>query len=207
MPLVFRPAGMNRMDIELATSMRTVQLITPRRFDDSRGWFRESYSRRTAAKLGLDLDFVQDNHSYSRDPFTLRGLHFQTPPAAQAKLVSCVRGRIWDVAVDIRLHSPTYGQWTGAELSADNGAQLFVPVGFAHGFLTLEPDCEVQYKVSAFYAPEAEGGLRWDDPAFGIRWPMNGAAPCLSERDAAQPLSAGFVSPFAYDGVPLTALP
>jgi dTDP-4-dehydrorhamnose 3,5-epimerase len=185
----------------------TVQLITPRRFADTRGWFMESYNQRRASELGIDCTFVQDNHSYSRERHTLRGLHFQTPPAAQAKLVSCISGRIWDVAVDIRLGSPTYGQWTGTELSADNGAQLFVPVGFAHGFLTLEPHTEVTYKVSALYTPESEGGLRWDDPSLAIAWPLDGAQPKLSDRDAAWPLATDFISPFAYDGAPLTPLP
>jgi dTDP-4-dehydrorhamnose 3,5-epimerase len=186
-----------------AMTPSSVQLLTPRRFADTRGWFMESYSQRAAEALGIDCIFVQDNHSYSRERHTLRGLHFQTPPATQAKLVSCVRGRIWDVAVDIRAGSPTYGRWTAAQLSAENGAQLFVPVGYAHGFLTLEPDCEVTYKVSGFYSPEHDGGLLWSDPAFAIDWPLQGAEPRLSARDALQPTAAEFSSPFAYDGVPL----
>ena len=159
------------------------------------------------ADLGIAATFVQDNHSLSRPAHTLRGLHFQTPPHGQAKLVRCVRGRIFDVAVDLRRGSPTYGQWVGAELTADNGRQLFVPVGFAHGFLTLEPDTEVMYKCSALYAPAHDAGVRWDDPAIGIAWPLPaGVAPELSAKDRVQPLLADFDSPFAYDGHPLTPL-
>ena len=184
-----------------------VQLIHPRRHGDARGWFTETYNRDTFAGLGIDVTFVQDNHSLSAPAFTLRGLHFQTPPRAQDKLVRCIRGRIFDVAVDIRAASPTYGQWVGAELSAENGHQLFVPVGFAHGFLTLEDNCEVTYKCSDTYAPESDGGIRWDDSAIGIEWPMPaGTAPELSVKDAIQPLLADFDSPFPYDGRPLTPL-
>ena len=124
--------------------MNPVKLIQPRRFGDDRGWFCETYNSAKYAAVGVAVDFVQDNHSLSRSPFVLRGLHFQAPPHGQDKLVRCVRGRIWDVAVDVRRGSPTYGKWVAAELSADNGRQLFVPVGFAHAFLTLEPDCEVE---------------------------------------------------------------
>lgn len=181
-----------------------VKLIEPRRFKDDRGWFTESYSKATFAAQGIDCEFVQDNHSLSVPQFTLRGLHFQAPPDGQAKLVRCVRGRIWDVAVDVRTGSPTYGQWTAAELSAENGRQLFVPVGFAHGFLTLERECEVIYKVSSPYAPASDGGIRWDDPTLAIRWPLPaGVRPELSPKDAALPLFADFHSPFPYSGQPL----
>ena len=184
-----------------------VRLIVPKRFGDSRGWFTEVYSETAFAKLGIDCRFVQDNHSLSVPKYTLRGLHFQTPPRGQDKLVRCVRGAIFDVAVDIRKGSPTFGQWVGAELSAENGHQLFIPIGFAHGFLTLEDNCEVTYKCSDTYAPESDGGIRWDDSAIGIEWPMPaGTVPELSAKDAAQPLLADFDSPFAYDGRPLTAL-
>ncbi|WP_425228660.1 dTDP-4-dehydrorhamnose 3,5-epimerase [Sphingomonas sp.] len=187
--------------------MSPVQLITAKRHGDARGWFTEIYSEAAFAARGIDCRFVQDNHSLSVPAFTLRGLHFQAPPHGQAKLVRCIRGRIFDVAVDVRNGSPTFGQWVGAELSAENGSQLFVPVGFAHGFLTLEPDCEVSYKVSSLYAPQSDGGLRWDDPAIGIDWPLPaGTAPALSPKDAALPLLAGWRSPFAYDGAPLTPL-
>jgi len=159
------------------------------------------------AALGITTTFVQDNHSLSRPPFTLRGLHFQTPPRAQDKLVRCIRGRIFDVAVDVRKGSPTYGTWVGAELSAENGRQLFVPVGFAHGFLTLEADCEVVYKCSDTYAPDHDAGIRWDDPTIGIDWPIPaGAMPELSDKDRVQPLLADFESAFSYDGPPLRPL-
>lgn len=184
-----------------------LHLILPKRHGDARGWFTETYNRDTFAALGIDCTFVQDNHSLSRPAFTLRGLHFQTPPRAQDKLVRCIRGRIFDVAVDVRRGSPTYGQWVGAELSAENGHQLFIPVGFAHGFLTLEPDCEVTYKCSDSYAPEQDGGVRWDDPAIGIGWPLpKGTTPELSAKDAVQPLLADFDSRFPYDGRPLEPL-
>ena len=190
--------------------MSCVQLIRPRRHGDTRGWFTETYNVEAFAKLGITCTFVQDNHSLSVPAFTLRGLHFQTPPRGQDKLVRCIRGRIFDVAVDIRNGSPTYGQWVGAELSAENGHQLFIPIGFAHGFVTLEPDCEVTYKCSDTYAPDADGGIRWDDPAIGtggIDWPMPaGTVPELSAKDAVQPLLADFDSPFPYDGRPLGPL-
>jgi dTDP-4-dehydrorhamnose 3,5-epimerase len=186
----------------------SVQLISPRRFGDDRGWFTETYNSEKYARIGLDVQFRQDNHSYSRSPWVLRGLHFQTPPHGQDKLVRCIRGRIWDVAVDVRRGSPTHGRWVAAELSADNGRQLFVPVGFAHGFLTLEPDTEVEYKVSALYAPECDGGLIWNDPTLNVAWPLgDGAAPVLSDKDTRLPTLADFDSPFPYDGVPLALLP
>ena len=182
-----------------------VQLIHPRRHSDARGWFVETYNRDTFGALGIDTVFVQDNHSLSAPAFTLRGLHFQVPPRAQAKLVRCIRGRIFDVAVDVRAGSPTFGEWVGAELSAANGDQLFVPVGFAHGFLTLEPDCEVVYKCSDTYAPDTDGGVAWD--SVGIDWPLpDGTTPELSAKDAAQPALSDFDSPFAYDGRPLQPL-
>ena len=182
-----------------------VQIIEPRRHGDARGWFVETYNRDTIAALGITCTFVQDNHSLSRPAFTLRGLHFQAPPRAQDKLVRCVRGRIFDVAVDVRRGSPTWGRWVGAELSADNGHQLFIPVGFAHGFLTLEPDCEVVYKCSDTYAPDADGGIAWD--SVGIAWPLPpGNVPELSAKDRRQPALDDFDSPFPYDGRPLTPL-
>ena len=186
--------------------MGVVKLVSPRRFGDDRGWFSETWSARAAERLGLPREFRQDNHSLSRPPLTLRGLHFQVPPHAQAKLVRCVRGRIWDVAADVRAGSPTFGKWVGAELSAENGHQLFVPVGFAHGLLTLEPDTEVEYKVTDFYAPECDGGLIWNDPDIAVGWPLQGATPILSPKDAILPRLADFRSPFGYDGEPLTHL-
>ena len=182
-----------------------VQLIHPRRHGDARGWFTETYNRDTFAGLGIEQVFVQDNHSLSAAPFTVRGLHFQTPPRGQDKLVRCIRGRIFDVAVDLRAGSPTFGEWVGAELSAENGQQLFVPVGFAHGFMTLEADCEVTYKCTDLYAPDHDGGIRWD--SAGIDWPMPaGTMPELSPKDVKLPALAEFDSPFACDGGPLEPL-
>lgn len=181
-----------------------VQVIEPVRFGDARGWFTETYSQRTFADRGIASTFVQDNHSLSRAAFTLRGLHFQTPPYAQDKLIRCVRGRIYDVAVDLRAGSPSYGRWTATELSAANGRQLFISGGFAHGFLTLEPECEIVYKCSALYASAHDDGLRWDDPAIAIDWPLPpGVEPVLSPKDAALPRLVAFRSPFTYDGHPL----
>lgn len=176
-----------------------VKLLTCKRFGDHRGFFAETYSQRTYAGLGVDATFVQDNHSVSAAVGTVRGLHFQAPPHAQAKLVRCGRGAIFDVAIDIRRGSPTYGRWAGYTLSAENGAQLYIPVGFAHGFATLEPDSEIIYKCSDYYAPEAEGALRWDDPDIGIKWPLT-SAPVLSGKDAAAPLLASLNSPFTFEG-------
>lgn len=186
------------MDIT-ETKLSGVKLLKPRRFGDHRGFFAETYSRRVYAEAGVDDVFVQDNHSLSAAVGTVRGLHFQAPPHAQAKLVRCGRGAIFDVAVDFRRGSPTYGQWVGYELCAENGAQLYIPAGFAHGFATLEPDSEIIYKCSDYYAPETEGALRWDDPDIGIEWPLSGA-PVLSEKDAEAPLLADLDSPFSWEG-------
>ena len=180
-----------------------VKLVKPRRFDDGRGWFVETYNAGRYPALGISPVFVQDNHSMSRDVGVLRGLHYQAPPHAQDKLVRCIRGRIWDVGVDIRRGSPTFGKWVAAELSADNGHQLFIPVGFAHGFVTLEPDTEVEYKCSALYAPETEGGLIWNDPTLALPWPVPADGPILSPKDLVLPPLNEAASPFAYDGVPL----
>ncbi len=184
--------------------MSCVKLIECRRFEDARGWFTEVYSEAAFAGHGIADRFVQDNHSLSRPVGTLRGLHFQTPPHAQAKLVRCIRGRILDVAVDVRRGSPTYGRWVGAELSAENGRQLYIPVGFAHGFVTLEPETEVTYKVTDVYAPKNDGGIRWNDPTVAIDWSLPaGVTPVLSAKDELLPTLAEFDSPFEYDGVPL----
>ena len=181
------------------TALEGVKLITPRRFGDHRGFFAETWNAKAFAKLGIASDFVQDNHSLSAEVGTVRGLHFQAPPHAQAKLVRCGRGAIFDVAVDIRRDSATYGNWVGHELSAENGAQLFIPEGFAHGFVTLQPDSEIVYKCSDYYAPESEGAVRWNDPAIGIDWPLSGAA-ILSGKDAEAPLLADLDSPFSWEG-------
>ncbi len=164
-----------------------VKLLEPKIFRDERGFFSETYSATALAEHGLDDVFVQDNQSLSRATGVLRGLHFQVPPYAQAKLVRVVAGSIFDVAVDIRKASPTYGKWVGATLSAENWAQLYVPAGFAHGFCTLEPDTQVIYKVTAIYAPDAEKAIAWNDPALAIDWPLQGRAPVLSARDEAHP--------------------
>lgn len=185
----------------------SVLLIRPRRYGDARGWFSESWNAARFAAWGIDANFVQDNHSLSAQAGTLRGLHYQTPPHAQAKLVRCTRGAILDIAVDIRPESPTFRQWVAAELSAENSDQLFIPPGFAHGFLTLTPDCEVMYKVDAYYAPEADGGISWNDPALAIDWPLAaGQTPLLSDKDARLPTLADAAPHFAYDGRPLRPL-
>ena len=170
-------------------------LIKVEKFPDARGFFTETYSRRRYAEIGIDVEFVQDNHSFSHAVGTLRGLHFQASPRAQGKLVYCGRGAIFDVALDIRYGSPTYGKWEGYELSAANGHQLYVPIGFAHGFVTLEPNCEIVYKCTDYYAPETEGAVRWD--SCGIEWPLSGD-PILSDKDAIAPALADFESPFIY---------
>jgi dTDP-4-dehydrorhamnose 3,5-epimerase len=167
-----------------------VLLIEPARHGDARGFFSEVWKRSTLAAAGITADFVQDNHSYSRDAGVLRGLHFQRPPHAQGKLVRVVRGRILDVVVDIREGSPTCGQHVTAELSAANWHQIWVPRGFTHGFLTLEPDTEVLYKVDAEYDRAADGGIAWNDPALGIAWPLPPGGPILSEEDATAPCLA-----------------
>ena len=184
----------------------TTKLIKPRRHADDRGWFSETYNRQRLAAGGVTADFVQDNQAYSRQSGVLRGLHFQAPPAAQTKLVRCIAGAIWDVAVDVRRGSPSYGRHVAAELTAENGWQLLVPRGFAHGYVTLRPDTEVQYKVDAYYAPETEGGLIWDDPDLALPWPLNGETPTVAAKDALLPRFAGFASPFDYDGEPMTPL-
>ena len=183
------------MQIE-ATDLPEVKLITPRRFGDARGFFAETWNARAFAEAGIDAVFVQDNHSVSERVGTLRGLHFQAPPHAQGKLVRCGRGRLFDVAVDIRRGSPTYGRWTGAELSAENGRMLWVPAGFAHGFVTREPGTEIVYKCTDFYAPASDGAVRWD--SCGIDWGIDGD-PVLSDKDAAAPALSDFDTPFTYE--------
>lgn len=183
------------MQIE-KTKLDGVLIITPRRFGDSRGFFSESWSRKLLAEHGVDIDFVQDNHSVSAKVNTVRGLHFQSPPHAQAKLVRCSKGRLFDVAVDIRAGSPTYGQWFGEELSFENGKQLLIPAGFLHGFSTREPDTEICYKCSDYYAPECDGGVRWD--SVGIDWQLTGDA-VLSEKDTVAPALADFKTPFSME--------
>ncbi len=179
------------------TALPGVLLLEPRRFGDARGFFSESWNRKTLAQHGVSTDFVQDNHSMSDTVGTLRGLHFQAPPTAQAKLVRCGRGRFLDVAVDIRKGSPTYGNWVSYELSFDNGLQLYIPAGFAHGFLTREPMTEIIYKCSDYYDPATDGGVAWD--SCGIDWGFEGA-PVLSDKDSALPALADLDSPFVWEG-------
>lgn len=168
-------------------ALKEVLLITPKRFQDNRGFFSETYNKRVFADAGIDLDFVQDNHVLSAEAGTIRGLHFQSKPMVQAKLVRVVRGSIFDVVVDIRKSSPTFGKWVSVEISAAAGEQIFVPGGFAHGICALEPYTEVLYKVSNFFSPPNDLGIRWNDPEIGIRWPSF-AKPVLSKRDEESPL-------------------
>ncbi len=172
--------------------------LEPRKFSDHRGFFSEVYNRQRLSELGFERDFVQDNQSLSHAAGTVRGMHFQSPPFAQDKLVRVLRGAILDVAVDLRVGSPTFGDHAAVELSARNWAQLLVPEGFAHGFMTLEPDTEVLYKVSAPYAPAHDHGFFWRDPVVGINWPMTPQAATLSEKDLALPLLSAIVNPFAF---------
>lgn len=173
-----------------------VLLLTPRKFEDSRGYFMETFRASAFKDIGLDMAFVQDNQSRSREAGTVRGLHFQVPPAAQAKLVRVLRGSILDVAVDLRRGSATYGRWVGATLTSASGQSLFVPRGFAHGFCTLEPDTEVSYKCDAYYSPTHDGGIHFADPTIGVEWPVPADRAVVSEKDARLPPFTGFVSPF-----------
>jgi dTDP-4-dehydrorhamnose 3,5-epimerase len=177
-------------------SLPDVLLITPKRFGDLRGNFMETYSKPRLAQAGFQGEFVQDNQSFSAARGTVRGLHFQSPPRAQTKLIRVTRGAILDVVVDIRRDSPTFGQHVAVELSADNARQLLAPAGFAHGFQTLTPDCEVLYKVTDVYAPETEGGLLWNDPALAIDWPIAAGDSTVNARDAGWPTLAELDSPF-----------
>ena len=191
------------MQIE-TTPLSGIVIVTPARFGDTRGFFSESYSAKVLAEHGITIPFVQDNHSLSQTKGTVRGLHFQAPPHAQDKLVRCGRGALFDVVVDIRRGSPTYGQWFGTELSFENGRQILVPAGFAHGFITRTSDTESIYKCSDYYAPETEGAIRWDDPDLDINWRQGAGqgelVAILSDKDAAAPLFADLDTPFTYEG-------
>jgi dTDP-4-dehydrorhamnose 3,5-epimerase len=182
------------------TAIDGVVVLTPKRIGDDRGWFIETWNANALAKLGIDVGFVQDNHSMSAEVGTVRGLHYQRPPYAQDKLVRCTKGEIFDVAVDVRVGSATYGKWFGVTLNPGNGKQLFVPKGCLHGFATRAPMTEVQYKCSDVYAPDCDGAVRWDDPAIGIDWGMT-TAPTLSAKDETAQRFADFVSPFLMEGV------
>jgi dTDP-4-dehydrorhamnose 3,5-epimerase len=183
------------MQIEL-TALPDVLILTPNRFGDDRGWFSETFNATRMREAGIAVDWVQDNHSLSAKAGTLRGLHYQRPPHAQDKLVRCTRGAILDVAVDFRTGSPTFGHWVGVELTPANAKQLLVPKGFLHGFVTRLPDTEVQYKCSDLYAPDCDGGVRWDDPDIAIDWGVTD--PVLSGKDAVAPLLRDTVSPFVW---------
>ncbi|SDE28409.1 dTDP-4-dehydrorhamnose 3,5-epimerase [Rhodospira trueperi] len=189
------------MQVE-ALAIPDVKIIRPKKVADHRGFFSETYSRTALTAAGIHLDFVQDNHSLSTTPGTLRGLHVQIPPMAQDKLVRVVRGAVFDVAVDIRAGSPTFGQWVGAIISAVEWNQILVPAGFAQGFLTLEPDTEVHYKVTNPYAPDCDKGLAWNDPDLDITWPLPPGldVPVLSERDGRQPRLRDLPAWFTWEG-------
>jgi dTDP-4-dehydrorhamnose 3,5-epimerase len=175
-----------------------VLLLRPRRFADARGYFVETYNKDTFGKAGIDVTFVQDNQSLSRAAGTVRALHFQVPPFAQAKLVRVLRGSVYDVVVDVRRGSPTYGRWIAVELDAESGEELFVPRGFAHGFCTLVPDTEVAYKVDNRYAPDHDSGIVWNDPTLAIPWPVTSVDAVLSDKDRKLGHFKDLVSPFRY---------
>lgn len=187
---------MKTVDV-VATAIAEVKIITPKKFGDDRGFFSEVYNADAFARAGIDLAFVQDNHSWSAKRGTVRGLHFQSPPFAQDKLVRVIRGAVLDVAVDIRKSSPTYGQHVAVELSAANWRQLLVPIGFAHGFCTLEDDTEVIYKVTNRYSKDHDLGLAFDDPDLAIAWPVSADAAITSDKDRKHPRLADFTTPFA----------
>lgn len=179
------------------TILEGVLIVEPAVFGDHRGWFMETFSEAHFQEQGLHLKFVQDNQSFSATKGTLRGLHYQIHPKAQTKLVRCTKGAIFDVAVDIRRGSPSYGKWFGIELSADNKKQLLIPKGFAHGFMTITDDVEVQYKCDELYAPECDGGILWNDPEIGIQWPLH-IQPVLSVKDEKAPLLKESKHNFVY---------
>ena len=187
------------MNVE-TTRLPGVMILTPRRFEDARGFFSETWNRRALSEAGIDIDFVQDNHSMSRAAGTVRGLHYQRPPHAQAKLVRVTRGAVIDVAVDFRAGSPTFGQWVAVELNAGSGQQLFIPAGFLHGFVTLEPETEFLYKCSDYYAPDCDAAIRFDDPGLCIDWGIDTTRAIVSDKDRAAPLFADVVPPFRWEG-------
>lgn len=182
------------------TAIPGVKILTPRKFGDERGFFSEVWNARTMKEAGLDIAFVQDNHAFSAETGTLRGLHYQLAPKAQSKLVRVARGAALDIAVDIRVGSPTFGQHIAVELSAENWRQLWVPAGFAHGYCTLEPDTEIIYKVNDFYSPEHDCGIFWNDPALNIDWPVSAEAAVLSEKDKILPLLKDQSRLFEFEG-------
>ena len=186
----------------IETKIPGVLIVETDVFGDHRGYFTETYSKPKYEKLGITVDFVQDHMSFSAQKGTLRGLHWQNPPYAQSKLVSCTKGKVIDVAVDIRKGSPTFGEWVSVELSAENHRQFFIPQGFAHGFLTLTDDVEFRYKVDNVYNKESEGGMRYDDPTANVDWGslLNGIEPVLSEKDQIGPTLENSNNQFVYEG-------
>jgi dTDP-4-dehydrorhamnose 3,5-epimerase len=178
------------------TAIPEVKVLLAKSFGDARGTFCETYNAARFAEHGIKLDFVQDNQSWSARVGTVRGLHFQSPPRAQAKLIRVMRGRIFDVAVDLRRSSPSYGRWVAEELSAQNRKQLLIPIGFAHGFCSLEPDTEVFYKATDYYAPANDLGVAWDDPELAVVWPVKKDQVVLSEKDTQQPAFASLPAYF-----------
>jgi len=186
------------MDIS-PLDIQDVKILRPKKHGDARGFFSETWSRAALEGAGIDIDFVQDNQSLSARRGTVRGLHFQTPPHPQAKLLRVIRGSVFDVALDLRRGSPSYGRHVSAVISAEEWNQILVPVGFAHGFMTLEPDTEVIYKVSGVYSPANDAGILWNDPDLGIAWPPD-AEPVLSDKDRVQPRLRDFETPFTYEG-------
>ncbi|MEK4443599.1 dTDP-4-dehydrorhamnose 3,5-epimerase [Niallia sp. FSL K6-0077] len=179
------------------TFIKGLKVVEPKVFGDHRGWFMETYNEEIFEKSKIDIRFVQDNQSFSAIKGTLRGLHYQLNPKAQTKLVRCTKGTIFDVAVDIRKGSPTFGKWFGIELSAENKKQLLIPQGFAHGFMTITDEVEVQYKVDNLYAPNCDRGISWNDPEIGIEWPLE-ITPVLSEKDEKAPLLKDADNNFTY---------
>jgi dTDP-4-dehydrorhamnose 3,5-epimerase len=196
-------ATLSRTGFDVSNAADLPRRIRPKRFDDNRGWFSETWSEKLLRNTGIACRFLQDNQSYSRKAGTLRGLHFQRPPYEQAKLVSVLHGRILDVLVDIRFGSPTYGRYIAVELTAEDGGQLYVPIGYAHGFCTLEDDVHVAYKVSNIYEPTCDDGLRFDDRQIGVKWPFSNAELTVSPKDRNLPFLRDFKTPFAYDGQPM----
>lgn len=179
------------------TFIPEVKIITPQRFGDTRGFFSESWNKKKIEEIGFNYDFVQDNHSLSKNENTVRGLHFQQPPFAQAKLIRCGKGVMFDVAVDFRIGSPTYGKWVGCELSFENGKQLLIPEGFLHGFVTRAPNTEIIYKCTNYYAKNYEGAIRFDDPQLKINWDLKGRV-FLSEKDENALSFDSVISPFVW---------
>lgn len=185
------------MDVE-KTRIEGAIVLTPKVFGDNRGWFMESYSKRTLAEVGITDDFIQDNRSFSAEKGTLRGLHCQTEPMAQAKLITCLKGEILDVAVDIRQGSPTYMKWVAVKLTEENKKMFYIPAGCLHGFVTLTDNVEVMYKVNNFYSPENDRSIRFDDPAIGVEWGVTD--PILSQKDLNAPLLSDSDVKFNYKG-------